>query len=201
MVFVLFHHFGHTRVGGRADARHRRLRLLIRFYADLVDAVCDVLLLRGLERFGQRIIKHDTLLGVRLQLVNQHHLRGCLILQRIYPGLALLDIALKRLALGELDLFLLCQFVIARVRSGQFGFQLGARGGVQFIGNRIFQLDDVGVHRLKVTANCFQFGHRQFAFIQRLCQVAFDLGFLVFEHAQLAFEQLHNHVGFGDQIL
>ena len=81
-------------------SRHGGLRLLIGLHADLVDAVCHVLLLRSLERFGQRVIKHHALLCVGLQLVDQHHLRCCLVLQAVDPGLSLFDIAFKGLAVG-----------------------------------------------------------------------------------------------------
>ena len=137
MVFVLFQHIGHPLVGGRADSRHGGLRLLIGLHADLVDAVRHVLLLRSLERFGQRVIKHHALLCVGLQLVDQHHLRCCLILQAIDPSLALFDIAFKGLALGQFDLLILNHLIVCTVHRSQFGFQDRALGSIRFRGDLV----------------------------------------------------------------
>ena len=137
VVFVLFQHIGHPLVGGRADSRHGGLRLLIGLHADLVDAVRHVLLLRCLQRFCQRIIKHHALLGVRLQLVDQHHLGGGLVLQAVDPGLSLFDIAFKGLAVGQLDLFILNHLIVGTVQRGQFGFQGRALGRIRFRGDLV----------------------------------------------------------------
>ncbi len=129
-----------------ADGGHGGLGFLVGLDPDLVDPVGDVLLLRGFQRLGQRIIEHDPLLGVRLQLVDQHHLRGRLVLQAVDPGLALFDIAFKGLAVRQLDLFLLHHLVVLGIELGQIGLQLGARGGVLFDADLVFQLDDLRVH-------------------------------------------------------
>jgi uncharacterized membrane protein YeiH len=51
-------------------------------------------------------------------------------LQRVDPGLALLDVAFQRLGLGQLDLFVLHHGVVFRIQVGQLGFQLRAFGGI-----------------------------------------------------------------------
>ena len=49
VIFMRFQHIGHPLVVGRPDPGHGGLRLLIGLHADLVDTVCNVLLLRSLE--------------------------------------------------------------------------------------------------------------------------------------------------------
>ena len=174
---------------------------MVSFHADFVDLVGHVLLLRCFQRFGQSIIEHDPLFRVRLQLVDQHHLRRRLVLQGIDPGFALFDIALQRLRFRQLDLFLLHQFVIARVRSGQLSFQRRALRRVLFYGNFIFQRNNSGVHAGNFRLHTLKVGHGHFAFLQGARQVGFHFGFLFVQHCQLAFKQLGNDIRFADQVL
>ena len=79
--------------------------------------------------------------------------------------------------------------------------QLGALGGVSFIPDGVFQLDHLGVHIPDPGADALQLANCDFALIQRLCQVVLNLDLLLFQHRQLPFEQLHNRIGFRDQVL
>ena len=201
MVLVRLQHFGHLVVGGSTNGGHGGLRLLVGLDPDLVDPVRHVLLLRGFQRFRQGVIQDHPLLGIRLQLVDQHHLGRRLILQRIDPGLALFDIALQCLRLGQHDLFLLDQLVIAHVQGGEFGFQLGAGGGILFDRNLVLKLDDPGVHRADLGAHGLQLTHSRLAVDEGALQIDLDLGLLLVQHDQLVFQQAHDDVGFADQIL
>ena len=201
VILMRLQHVGHFLVRCGPDAGHGRLCLLVGLHADFVDAVGDVLLLGRLERLGERVIEHNALLGVGLQLVDEHHLGRSLVLQAVHPGLALLDIALERLALGELDLFVLHHGVVARIQIGQLGLELGSRRRVGFVGDLVFECNDVGVHGLNVAAQALQFAHGKLALVQCFGEVGLDLHFLLFQNGKLAFEQLGDHVGFGNQIL
>ena len=81
VILVRFHHVGHPLVRRRANRRHGGLRFLIGLHTNLVDPVRHILLLRGFQGFGQSIVQNNTLLRVRLQLVDQNHLRRRLVLQ------------------------------------------------------------------------------------------------------------------------
>ena len=198
VALVRFHHVGHPLVRRRANRRHRGLRLLVGLDPDLVDPVRDVLLLRGLERFRECIIKHHALFRVGLELVDQNHLRRRLVLQTVDPGLALLDIALKRLALGKLDLLLLHHFVIGLVEVGQFSLKLSARRRVLLDRDLVLQRDDLRVHRQDLRPQALQFAHGHFPLIQRFGEVGFNLRLLFIQDRQLPLEQLGDHVRLGD---
>ena len=174
---------------------------MVRFDANLVDAVGDVLLLRCFQRLGQGVIQHDALLGVCLQFVNQHHLRRRLVLQTVDPGLTLFDITLQRLGLRQLDLFGLNQLVIAGVQRGKLAFQLSAHTSVLFDANLVFQCDNRRIHALHFGAYTLQLCHSNFAVGQGGGQIAFDAGLLIVQHFQLTLQQARNHIGFGNQIL
>ena len=70
-----------------------------------------------------------------------------------------------------------------------------------FDGNLVFQLDDLGVHRGDLGARGLQRCHSAFALGQRVAKVHFHPRFLGVEQVQLALQEAHDHVGFGDQVL
>ena len=196
-----FQHVGHLVVGGGPDRGHRGLGLLVGLDPDLVDPVRHVLLLRRLQAGSQRVIKHHPLLGIRLQLVDQHQLRRRLILQRIDPGLALLDVPLQRLRLRQLNLLFLHQPVVLGVEGGKLRLQLGPRRRVLLDRNLVLQLDQLGVHAGDLGAHRFQRKDGFFAFGQRAGKVVLHPGLLHIQQIQLPLQQLHDHVRLRDQVL
>ena len=196
-----FQHVGHPVIRRGADGGHGGLGFLIGLDADFVDAVGHVLLLGGFQRLGQRVIQDDPLLGVGLQLVDQHHLGRGLVLQAVDPGLAGLDIAFQRLRFRQRHLFVLDQRVMFLVGIRQFGFQPGAVAGIGGRGDLVFQLDQARVHRLDPLAQRFQRVDGGLAFVERAGQVGFDPGLLFVQLIQLTLQQLGDDIGFADQVL
>ena len=201
MVLVAFQHVSHLIIGCSADPGHCGLGFLVGLHADLVDAVGDILLLGCLQRLGQRIIEYHALFRVRLQLVDQHHLRRRLVLKAVDPGFSFFDIPLQGLRFGQLDLFVLNQRIIRGIYLSQFSFKRSPGCRVLFDTDLVFQFDDFGVHRNDLCFDRLQLADSRFALVQRLRQVHFDLVFLLIQQVQLALKKVHDDVGLGDQIL
>ncbi len=124
-----------------------------------------------------------------------------MVLQTVHPCLALVDVALQRLGFGEFDLLILNHRVVAPVGFSELGLQRGPLGRVHLGGDGILKLDNFGIHIGDIRAQTFQLRHRHLAIVQRFDKVDLDLGLLLFKHSQLPFEQLHNRIRLGDQIL
>ena len=167
---------------------------MVGFHADLINAVGDILLLRGLQAGRQSVIQNHPLLGVRLQLIDQNQLRGGLIGQTIDPSFTFFDITLQRLAFRQLHLLVLHQRIVTPVQSRQFSFQLGARTRVLLNRDLVFQFDDLRVHAANFGAHRFQRHHRRFTFRQRGAKVGLDRRFLAVQHIELALQQPHDDV-------
>ena len=91
--------------------------------------------------------------------------------------------------------------VVLGVQIGQFGLKLRTLGGVLFVGDLVFKLDDLGIHAQNFDAQGFQFAHGHFALVQRGGQVRADLFLLLVQHGQLTFQKVHNRIRLRDQLL
>ena len=170
------------------------LGFFVGLHANFVDAVGNVLLLRGFQRFRQRIIKDDTLARIGHQFVDQNHLRRRLVLQTVEPRFTLFDIPLQRLGLCQLHLFLLHQLVVAGVQFRQFALKRGAGSGVLFDRDLVFEVDNLGIEVQNIRPRFFQGPNGGFPFGQRFREVALNLDLLLIKHGQLALKQLLDHV-------
>ena len=83
---------------------------------------------------------------------------------------------------------------------GKLGFQTGPRSGVLLHRNLVFEIDELGVHRLNIATQRFKFAHHRLAVIQRLGQVRFHARLVIVQHGKLVLQELHDRIGLGDQV-